>query len=152
MYFVFYPRASPPAAGPLSLVSDWFAFWCHMASRYFLDSVLKRQVFEGAVIGWLAFWKPNPGILEAWGSIFGVLGHHFDASLLIQGHWGLPTRHLGAQILIFVDFWSILGSHGTHLEVILLSLGYHICSMGWGMDFSVVRGWKSWQDRMLGFV
>ena len=45
----------------------------------------------------LAFWRPG-------GSIFGVWGHHFDASLLIQGHWGRPTGYLGAQILIFVDF------------------------------------------------
>ena len=45
----------------------------------------------------LAFWRPG-------GSIFGVLGHHFDASLLIQGHWARSTRHLGAQILIFADF------------------------------------------------
>ena len=51
-----------------------------------------------------AYGALNPGILEAWGSIFGVLGHHFDASLLIQGHWGRPTGYLGAQILIFVDF------------------------------------------------
>ena len=42
----------------------------NMASGYFSDSVLKLQVFEGVVIGWLAFWKPNSSILEAWGLHF----------------------------------------------------------------------------------
>ena len=46
---------------------------------------------------WEAFWRPGD-------YIFGVLGHHFDASLLIQGHWRHSTGHLGAQTLIFVDF------------------------------------------------
>ena len=52
-----------------------------------------------------AYGDWNTGILEAWGLyIFGVLGDHFDASLLIQGHCGHPTGYLGAQILIFFDF------------------------------------------------
>ena len=57
-----YPRAKPPAAGP-PVFTDWLlVFWKsgilfivalvgNMASRYFSDSVLKRQVFEGVVIG-----------------------------------------------------------------------------------------------------
>ena len=90
----------------------------------------------------LAFWRPG-------GSIFGVLGHHFDASLLIQGHWGRPTGHLGAQILIFVDFSSILGSPGDPLGGHFADFGLPCLVYGLSDGFLVVREWKSCQDWML---
>ena len=93
-----YPRASPPAAGP-PVSSDWLTgIW---EAQTWSNGLKSKEIWGPCFMHMgpsiLAFWRPG-------GSIFGVWGHHFDASLLIQGHWGRPTGYLGAQILIFVDF------------------------------------------------
>ena len=91
-------RAKPPAAGP-PVSSDWLTgIW---EAQTWSNGLKSKEMWGPCFMHMgpsiLAFWRPG-------GSIFGVWGHHFDASLLIQGHWGRPTGYLGAQILIFVDF------------------------------------------------
>ena len=82
------------------------------------------------------------------------MGHHFDASLLIRGHWGHPTGHLGTQILIFVDFCSILGSPGdplgSHFADFVLLLSHLVILMqAFRAAFFLISDWKSCQDPVL---
>ena len=83
------------------------------------------------------------------GSILGVLGHHFDASLLIQGSLGTPNRIPWSPDFDFCRFlidsgfpWDPLGGH-------FADFGLPCLLYGPSDGFLVVREWKSCQDWML---